>query len=163
MFELTKNLMKRTNLLIALLLLTVSFAFWGCPDPAAPAVSPKDAQLTKLTKTWKATSVTYGSSGSPQTGYESFTLTVTSTPGSETFSYTTTGRPASSTNPVPWPPSGTFTFEPDFATLVKRDDGTIVTYSVTATQLQLTFNYTGSGFTSRTGNVVGDWSFTMGL
>ncbi len=160
MFELTKNLMKRTNLLIALLLLAASSVFWKCGDTPPPPVSPQDAQLTKLSQTWKATSVTFGGNPLPTpTGYESFVLTASGTAGNPVFSYTTSGRPAKS----PWPASGTFEFGTDFATTIKRDDGIIVTYSVTASQLQLTFNYTGSGFTARTGNVVGDWVFNFGL
>ncbi|MDZ4716333.1 MAG: hypothetical protein SH819_12785 [Cytophagales bacterium] len=158
--------MKRSNLLIALILLGISASFMNCGSDPAPAVDPKNAQLTKLSKTWKvinaASDVTFttGSSPQPVAGYGSFTVTVTSTPGSSTFNYSITGRPSPTTA---WPASGTFTFETDFATVVKRDDGILITYSVTDTKLQLNFNYTGAGFNSRVGNVQGSWSFTLGL
>ena len=66
MFELTKNLMKRTNLLMALLLLAASSVFWKCGDSAPPPVNPQDAQLAKITKTWKSTGVKYATTGEPQ-------------------------------------------------------------------------------------------------
>lgn len=150
--------MKRTNLLIALVLLGVSVSFWKCGDDPPPAVSPQDAQLAKLSKTWKANATTYNSGAI--TGYENFVITMTGTPGTATFNYTITGRP---TGPTPWPASGTFTFGTDFATILTREDGIVVTYSVTDTQLQFNFTYAGSGFTGRVGNVEGVWSYTFGL
>ena len=154
--------MKRTNLLIALLLLAASSVFWKCGDTPPPPVNPQDAQLTKLSQTWKATSVTFNGNPLPTpTGYESFVLTASGKAGNPVFSYTTSGRPAKS----PWPASGTFTFGTDFATVIIREDlpNNPVTYSVTATQLQLTFTYVGSGFLARTGNVEGGWVFNFGL
>lgn len=151
-----------------LALLGASASFWKCgPDPAPP-VDPQDEQLKKLSQTWHATAVTFDSS--PVTGYESFTLTISGTAGQDTFDYTTSGRPAGT--PTPWPASGQWTFGTDFATLVIRSDYNLpVTYSVSATQLQLTFNYgdcDGAGtpcvpYTGRTSNVAGQWSFTFGL
>lgn len=166
MFELTTTMMKRTKFLIALTLLGASVSFWQCGSDPAPAEDPQDAQLKKLSQTWKATAVTFNST--PVTGYENFTLTVSGTPGQDTFNYTVTGRPAGVV--TPWPASGTFTFGTDFATVIIRNDGsgvTIpVTYSVSATQLQMTFTYdcpTCTGYTGRTTNVNGNWSFTFGL
>ena len=165
MFELTKNLMKRTNLLIALLLLAASSVFWKCGDSAPPPVNPQDAQLAKITKTWKSTGVKYATTGEPQpvTGYENFVITISGTAGNPVLSYSTTGRP---TGPgCPWAASGTLTFGTDFATVLIRDDlpNNPITYSASATQLQLNFEYVGSGFAGRVGNAQGSWVFNFEL
>lgn len=160
MFELTTYRMKRTRLFIVLALLGVAASFWQCGSDSPPPEDPQDAQLKKISQTWKATSVSFNST--PVTGYESFQITMTGTTGQDTFNYTTTGRPSGIL--TPWAASGTFTFGTDFATVLNRDDGTVVTYSVTSTQLQMTFTYTGAGYTgSRINNVNGSWSFTFGL
>jgi hypothetical protein len=151
--------MKRTNFLIVLALFGVAASFWQCGSDPAPAPDPQDQQLEKLSQTWKATNVTFNST--PVTGYENFQITMTGTAGQDTFDYSTTGRPAGIK--TPWPASGKFTFGTDFATVLTRDDGIQVTYSVSATQLQMTFTYTGAGFTGRTSNVEGAWTFTFGL
>jgi len=156
--------MKRTKVFIMLALLGVALSFWQCGDDSAPAVDPQDEQLTKLSQTWQASAVTFASGGSPQpvTGYDNFAITLSGTAGQSTFNYTVTGRPSGIL--TPWNGSGTFTFGTDFATTLTRDDGTVVTYSVSATQLQMTFVYTGAGYTgSRVNNVNGSWTFTFAL
>jgi len=151
--------MKRTKLFIVLALFGVAMSFWQCGSDPAPATDPQDEQLTKLSHTWTTTNVTFNSS--PVTGYENFEITLTGTAGQDTFNFSVTGRPAG-TNNTPWPASGTFTFGTDFATILNRDDGTVVTYSVSSTQLQMTFTYNGTGFSgSRTNVVNGNWSFTF--
>lgn len=166
MFELTTMKMKRSKVLIMLALLGASASFWNCGSDPAPPPDPQDEQLKKLSQTWRATAVTFDSQ--PVTGYENFTLTISGTAGQDTFDYTTSGRPAGT--PTPWPASGQWTFGTDFATIVIRSDYNLpVTYSVSATQLQLTFDYgdcSGSPcvpYTGRTSNVAGQWSFTFGL
>ena len=159
MFELMTIMMKRSKFLIVLALLGVSVSFWQCGSDPAPAKNPQDEQLTKLSQTWKATAVTFNSS--PVTGYENFTITMSGTAGQSIFDYSTTGRPSGVK--TPWPAAGKFTFGTDFSTIVTRDDGIQVTYSVSATQLQMTFTYAGAGFTGRTSNVEGSWSFLFGL
>ncbi len=157
MFELTTTMMKRSKFLIVLTLLVVSVSFWQCGTDSAPAPNPQDEQLTKLSHTWKATSVTFGAS--PVTGYENFTITVSGTAGQATFDYTVAGRPAKS----PWPAAGKFTFGTDFSTIIIREDiaSDPFTYSVSATQLQLNFNYNGPIYDARVSNVTGDWSFNF--
>ncbi len=163
MFELTTTMMKKTKFLITLALVGVSAFFWQCGSDPAPATNPQDEQLKKLSQTWKATAVTFNSTPvdgySPTTG--NFIITMSGTAGQSTFDYSTTGRPAGVK--TPWPASGKFTFGTDFSTVVTRDDGIQVTYTVSATQLQMTFTYVGAGFTGRTSNVEGSWSFTFGL
>ncbi|MBY0434841.1 MAG: hypothetical protein K2U26_12095 [Cyclobacteriaceae bacterium] len=129
----------------------------SCKKSTSPGESIPDQQLKKISKTWKVTSVTLG--GTQQTNYTNFQLTASGTAGSTTFGYSTTGRPALS----PWPASGTFTFGTDPATQLTRDDGLPVTYIVSETQLQLTFNYTGRGIGGRVGNVEGNWIMNFGL
>lgn len=149
--------MKRNGLLFGVLFIGMTFLFSDCKKSSGPGQSPQDAQLVKLSKTWKVTGTNDVTlDGTPQTGYSSFTLTVNGTAGQTTFGYTTGGRPPLS----PWAGSGTFTFGSDFATQLTRDDGLALTYSVSDTQLQMTFNYTGNGF-SRTNNVKGNWVFTL--
>lgn len=164
MFELTTMRMKHGKLFIVTALLAVAFSLFQCGGDPAPAKDPQDEQLEKLTATWKVTTangVTFNST--PVTGYDSFTMTITGTAGQDTFNYTITGRPSAPTL-TPWAASGTFTFGTDFSTIVNRDDGTVITYSVSATTLQMTFTYTGAGYTaSRVSNVNGTWSFTMAI
>lgn len=163
MFELTTTTMKRTKFLIVLTLFLASASFWQCGSDPAPAKDPQDEQLEKLSQTWKATSVTLD--GVAQTNYGSFELTISGTAGNPTFNFVTANRPAGAKS-SPWPASGTFTFETDFNTTVKRDDDVIFTYTVSATQLQLTFGYTCPtclGYDARTSNVNGQWSMTFGL
>jgi hypothetical protein len=149
--------MKSTKFLLLAALIGVLFTYSGCKKSSGPGQSPQDAQLVKLSKTWKCTAVTLDNSA--QTGYSSFALTISSTAGQTTFNYTTTGRPALS----PWGPNGTFTYGTDYATQLTRDDSLPITYSVSDTQLQMTFNYTGAGIPGRVSNVKGNWVFTFGL
>ncbi|MBL7852158.1 MAG: hypothetical protein JNN04_14745 [Cyclobacteriaceae bacterium] len=157
--------MKRTQFLIVLALIGAAASFWQCGGDSPPAPDPQDQQLSKLTKTWKATSVLYASTGTPQpvTGYENFQLTMTGSAGQDTFDFSTSGRPSGIK--TPWPASGKFTFGTNFETVLTRDDNIQVTYSLntSATQLQMTFTYTGAGYTGRVNNVEGSWTFTFGL
>ncbi|HWA34490.1 MAG TPA: hypothetical protein VG737_10195 [Cyclobacteriaceae bacterium] len=131
-------------------------ALFGCPSKNEPTPSGTDQQLTKLSKTWKCTAATLDNVA--QTGYSTFTITVSGTAGQTTFNYTCANRATLS----PWNKSGTFTFGTDFATQLTRDDSLPITYSVTDTQLQMTFNYNGAGFAGpRISNVKGNWVFTF--
>jgi hypothetical protein len=159
--------MKRTQFLIVLALFAAAASFVQCGSDSSAPPDPKDEQLKKLTKTWKVCptpstckAVTFNSA--PVTGYEGFQITMTSIPGDpNNFNYATIGRPSGIK--TPWDASGSFEFGTDFATVLKRDDNILVTYSVTDTQLQMTFTYTGAGYTGRTSNVEGAWTFTFGL
>jgi hypothetical protein len=146
--------MKSFKVLLAVALVGSLLMYSGCKKKTDPAPSPQDAQLAKLSKTWKFKSVTLD--GVAQTGYTSFQITVSGTAGQTTFGYTTSGRPALS----PWATSGTLTYGADFATQLTRDDTLPITYSLSDTQLQMTFNYSGNGFT-RINNVKGNWVFTL--
>jgi hypothetical protein len=162
MFELTTIMMKRSKFLIVLALLGVSAS---CSDPAPAATNPQDEQLTKLSQTWKVSTSTAASpvtfNSTPITGYENFTITMSGTAGNPTFNFTTLNRPSGIK--TPWDASGTYTFGTDFNTIITRGDGIQTTYSVSTTQLELTFTYTGAGFTGRTSNVEGTWKFKFGI
>ncbi len=160
--------MKSFKFLLAVALVGILFTYSGCGGSKDPEISDQDKQLTKLSKTWKVKTVTLNNSAPTVPAgyaYTSMTLTVTGTAGNTTFGYTTTGTPTASKS-SPWPSSGTFTFgtptdHTTFATLVTRDDGLPITYSVTDTQLQLTFTYTGAGFPARVDQVAGSWVFVL--
>ena len=149
--------MKIFKFLLATVLLGVLFTYSGCGKKNGPTLSLADQQLAKLSlaKGWKLTTVTLDNAA--QTGYTNFTLTISGTAGQTTFGYATSGRPALS----PWAASGTFTFGTDVSTQVVRDDSLPITYSVSTTQLQITFTYNGAGIAGRTNNVKGVWVFTF--
>ncbi len=163
MFELTTTMMKRSKFLIMLTLLGVSASFWQCGSSSSSTPNPQDEQLKKLTKTWYAKGLPVTFNSAPVTGYDGFTLTMTGTNGQNTFNYTAAGRPSGIK--TPWNSAGTFTFGTgsNFSTLLTRDDNIVVTYSVSDTQLQMTFTYVGAGYTGRTSNVEGTWAFTFDL
>ena len=140
----------------------------GCKKHKDEPEPVTDVQLKLLTnafaptgQVWKATAVTLD--GNPKTSdYPNFQLTLTGTKGQSTFNFAASGRPALS----PWPASGNFTFDAtNPSTTLSRNDTppVTVTYSATATQLIMSFNFSGSGYPARIGNVKGNWVFTFGL
>lgn len=153
--------MKITLKILASFLVVASTFFLsscGGDDPKEPTVEEK--QLTKLSSTWKVSSATLD--GTAQTGYQNFTLTLSGTAGATSFGYTTSGRPSNS----PWPTSGNWIFGANPETQIVRDadktsDKLDMTYSVSDTQLQVTFNFSGTGYPARTANVKGTWIFTF--
>jgi hypothetical protein len=159
MFELILlHMMKSLKVVVALVMVGSLFLFPGCGKSPTPTPPISDQQLTKLSKTWKATTVTLNNTA--QTGYTNFQIVMSGTAGQTTFNYTTSGRPTTS----PWAASGTFTFGTDAASALIREDNLAVTYSVTDTptqQLQMTFNYTGNGIAGRISQVQGTWVFTF--
>ncbi len=150
--------------IVSLLALVALLGYSSCGPGSGPGESVEDKQLAALSATWKV-----GTSGdvkldgvSKKTDYSGFQLTITGVPGSSPFGYTTSGRPALSA----WPSSGSWVFStstPESAII--RDQGITskelpITYTVTATTLELTFNYTGAG-EARTDKVTGTWVFTL--
>ena len=138
----------------------------GCKKHKDEPEPVTDVQLKLLTNTfaplgqvWKATSVTLGTV--PNSDYPNFQLTLTGTKGQSQFGFMTSGRPALS----PWPANGNFTFDAtNPTTTLTRNDipSVIVKYTATATQLVMSFNFSGAGYPARIGNVKGDWVFTFG-
>ncbi len=129
----------------------------GGDDPATPSVP--DQQLAKLSSQWKLSDVTLDGT-SKKTDYAAFTLTISGTAGADSFGYTTAGRPSNS----PWPPSGTWVFGTNPESQIVRDTGADkldMTYSVSDSQLQLTFDFSGTGYPGRVSAVKGKWVFTF--
>lgn len=136
----------------------------SCGPNGGPDTPVEEVQLAKLTGAWKmtgsATNVTLDGVNK-KSDYTTFQLTISGTPGGTTFDYTTSGRPALS----PWPSSGTWTFGADPETQIIRDaaktaDTLPMTYTVSDTQLELSFDFAKQGY-SRTSNVSGRWVFTF--
>lgn len=152
--------MKHTGKLILVAIAIASLAmFSGCKKDSGPGESTEDIQLGKLSKAWKASTVTLD--GVDQTGYSNFVLTISGTPGNTTFTYSCAGRPSTS----PWPSNGNWSFGSSPETQIIRDPNTgdelNLTYSVTDSQLQITFAFSGTGYPGRVSNVNGQWVFTF--
>lgn len=151
--------MKSFRILTSVVSFAVILVFSGCGGKSSPAESTQDKQLGLLSHTWKAATVTLNSTDQ-SSSWTNFQLTISGTKGATSFTYSCAGRPALS----PWPASGAWAFGTDPVTQIIRDKGTgdelPVTYTVTATTLQITFNYSGNGYT-RVNNVSGNWVFTF--
>jgi uncharacterized protein YjaZ len=156
--------MKSFKLILLLLSLGMLFSLANCGEKSKPAEPIADQQLTKLSKTWKLTSVTLNTNTVTQ-NYSAFQLVMTGTKGATSFGYTTSGRPSLSA----WKASGTWSFVKDQeTTLITRDpdntsDKLDMTYVVSESELQISFNFTGSGYQGRTDQVTGNWVFKFGL
>lgn len=153
--------MKRIGKLLLLgVVFGVLLVSQGCKKSSGPGETIEDIQLGKLSKTWNATSVKLDNVD--QDGYDNFALTISGTAGSTTFGYSAAGRP---TTLSPWLSSGSWKFGASPETQIIRDPDTgdelDMTYSVTDTQLQITFTFTGDGYPGRVSNVKGQWVFTF--
>ncbi|HEY5823688.1 MAG TPA: hypothetical protein VIT44_04955 [Cyclobacteriaceae bacterium] len=148
------------KILASVLVLTILFSACKPNDP--DPISIEDQQLEKLTASWKLSTPTSATlDGTAQKGYDNFVLTISGTAGATSFGYTAAGRPSNS----PWPPSGTWVFGANPESQIVRDTGADkldMTYSVSGTELQVTFNFSGVGYpSSRVSNVKGQWVFTF--
>ena len=150
--------MKSFKFILAAALIGVLFSYSGCKKDTV-VIDPKDTQITKLSQSWILKKDEAKLDGVTQAGYDNFKLTVSGSTGQTTFGYTTSGRPTLS----PWLASGTFIFGTDYTTQIVGDGGLPVTYSVSDTKLQITFNYSGAGNPGRVNNVKGNWVYTFGL
>ena len=165
--------MKALRVALSLVVLGSIIALSGCGPKGGNSEPITDKQLGLLSKTWKLKDPTGGSvtlaNVDVTTDGANFTLAITGTKGQTTFSYVCTGRPTRG----PWPANGTWSFVTNSSTpgigpenAILRDptlsDALNVTYSVDAAgkNLQLSFNYSGSGYT-RVSNVSGAWVFNL--
>lgn len=159
------KLLTRTLSLFTIASLTLFFANCGGDDPKK---SKEEVQLGKLKKTW--TIVSAELDGDPRTAdFTGFTLEISGTydknaePGDYPYDYTVSGsRPT----PSPWPgPPGTGTWEfgGDPETLIVRDDGVGIVYSINSSgQLTLQFTCDGCNYDgARTVEVDGNWEFVL--
>jgi hypothetical protein len=132
----------------------------GCKKNDDPTPSVEDIQLEKLVKRWKASEVKLDDL--TQDAYASFSVTFSKGSTPNTLSYNVSGTP----NTSPWPTVGTWKFGSPVESKIIRDAGTaneiIIEYSVTENQLQITFMFTGEGFSvARTKEIEGEWVFTL--
>jgi hypothetical protein len=148
------------KILFALGIVAFLMMYSGCKKHQTEPEPITDQQLDLLTKApWKVTAVTLDGVDK-KSDYANFQLTMTGTKGQTTFNFTTSGRPSLS----PWPASGNFTFDgTNPATTLSRNDTppVSVTYAATATNLTMSFQFSGNGYTARIGNVKGVWNFTF--
>jgi hypothetical protein len=149
--------------ILSVIALAIMLGYSGCKGKDPDPTPVDEQQLALLSATWKvgtAGNVTLDNV-SKKADYAAFQLVLTGTPGATTFGYTTTGRPPLSA----WPSSGDWKFDTAVETSIIRDPGNAtkelnVSYTVTETQLELTFTYNGAG-EARTSDVTGVWVFTL--
>jgi hypothetical protein len=149
------------------ILLTISvgsaFTFLSC-DNSSSSESVEEKQFIKLAKTWTLKAVTLDNNPKQLSDFPGFQLAITGTKGDKTFAYKTTfssqARPLS-----PWKSAGSWAFGGDPTAMIVRDSGSQdqlpINYTVDATKLILSFNFTGGGYTSRSNLVGGNWVYTF--
>ena len=139
----------------------VLVTYSGCKGKKQTDPSVEEVQLKALSKSWKVSSVTHNNT--IDIAYtSSFILTISGTAGSSSFGYTVSGRPATS----PWLGTGSWSFGSTVESQIVRDKGTAdelpITYSVSDTNLKLSFDFSGPGYSnSKVENVAGPWVFNM--
>jgi hypothetical protein len=153
-----------SRLLSVLAIASLGLAYVGCGGGDDEEAVEK-SQLTKLSNVWNISSVTLD--GTQRTDFTNLTLTISGAFDSKNpkgpYNYTMGGtRP----NPSPWPASGTWSFGSNVLTqLIRHDDASTdqdMTYTLTSTELTISFNYSGVGFAgSRVNQVAGNWVFTF--
>lgn len=141
------------GILIAVFILT------RCGNDESSSPSPAEQQLTKLTDTWVVKSVTFNDED--QDGYDGFTLTLTKSASGDTHLYSTSLRPPVS----PWKESGVWEFGTDVNHDMIRDPDTEdvlpMFYTVSETELSVTFDFTGTGYQDGLASVEGEWEFVF--
>lgn len=142
--------MKKISTLVLVVFALSMLLIEGCKKSNDP--EPETARVEGLLKsgTWKVSTVTI--TGTDQTSlFNNMTLKFTPT------NYTTTN------GGVVWPPSGTWNFTNDTASIIKRDDGVEIALSdVSETSFKLTFPWNKNTFgTGRVSSVAGTHVFTM--
>ena len=156
--------MKSFRVILLFLSVGILFTLTNCGSDSKPAEPIADQQLTKLSKTWKLTSVTLDGTAVTTPSYSAFQLVMTGTKGATSFGYTTSGRPSLS----PWKTSGTWSFvNGQETTMITRDpdnatDKLDMTYVVSESALEISFNFQGAGYT-RVDQVKGNWVYKFGL
>src|SRR6187551_3223656 len=146
------------RIMIALGLTGVILA--SCDNNKSEDPSPIEVQLSNLSGTWKASSVTVDGTD-VKSDYAAFELTLSGSANADVFAYGVTGRPKLS----PWPAGGTWKFGADLNSDLVRDPGTAdelsMDYSITGSQLTIKFIFTGIGYNSRVSTSEGNWVYTF--
>jgi hypothetical protein len=158
------KLLTRTLSLLLIASLTLFFANCGGDDPAK---SKEEVQLGKLKKTWNIVSAELDNVDRTA-DFTGFTLAFSGTydknavAGDYPYDYSVGGsRP----DPSPWPANGSWEFGGDPETLIIRDDGIGIVYSINSNgQLTMQFTCPDGGCQypgSRTAQVEGNWEFVL--
>lgn len=157
------KLLTRTLSLLTIASLTLFFANCGGDDGGGK--SKEEKQLDKLKKNWNIVSVTLDNVDKLQL-FTGFTLEFSGTydkdaqTGDYPYDFTVGGNRQ---DPSPWPASGSWEFGGDPETLIVRDDGVGIVYSINSNgELTLQFTCTTCNYAgSRTAEVQGNWEFVL--
>ncbi len=155
--------MKALKLGLLFISIGVLLTFSNCGGGGSTPEPLADQQFTKLSKTWNIATVTLEGQDQKTLLYPNFKLQITGTKGAASFGYKTTGNPAAGS---PWKGTSTWAFGTDPLTMLVREPDTdklAMTYAVSASTLQISFNYTGTVNQNqgRTEVVTGNWIFTF--
>lgn len=157
--------MKKLNYLLSAIVLSGVLFTVGCGGDDAPGITPEQAVLNKLAKTWTISSVSFENSTSTYADdFAGFTMTLTDAKG-----YTTTNSPdfgpfSQNSSSGSWdfvtPPT-----DPTVSSfkVTRAADGLEITIAISDTTMSLTFNFTdddGDGVhDGREEAVTGAWVF----
>jgi hypothetical protein len=151
--------MKKLSNLLAALVFVSLVIFMSCgSDSGTDPVDPADAQAALLQDSWtvNASQVVY-ENGNPDVDWTGFTLSITGASASG-GSYSVSGVPTGFESV--WPSCGTWTFNNNNIDELLRCDNIVMDVSsVSETSLTLTFNVPDTG--GRTAGIAGSWSFTF--
>lgn len=156
------KLLTRTLSLLTIASLTLFFANCGGDENEK---SKEEVQLGKLKNTWNIVSAELDNIDRTA-DFTGFTLTITGTydksaePGDYPYDYTVSGsRPT----PSPWDDSGSWEFGGNPETILVRDDGISMVYSINSNgELTLQFTCTACDYTgARSAQVNGNWEFIL--
>jgi hypothetical protein len=161
--------MKLFSTLISCLLLTaITTVLIGCGEDG-PSTPAEQTQLNKLAGIWSLQTASLAAGSGSEDWSEDFdnaTLTLAGTfsvGGTYTYAFAVPTTPSNS----PWPEDGNWKFKGTTGTdltskIIRLDDGVEMSYVLTATQLTLTFPYSGDGFPDgRVSSVEGNWTFVF--
>ncbi|HYG18440.1 MAG TPA: hypothetical protein VD816_05900 [Ohtaekwangia sp.] len=153
-----------TRLFTLLIFASAAVLLSNCGGDDKDGPSVEETQLNMLKATWtleEASLDDVDRTADFADGENMLTLTISGNfSASGVYNYSFSGKRP---NPSPWPASGTWSFVPGSETSqIERDDEVIVSYTVTANTLTMTFacvdcDYAGS----RVESVNGPWEFVF--
>jgi hypothetical protein len=147
------------RILSLLLLVSAALFYAGCDGDNGNKDSEETVQFNKLKGTWSATIVDDGIE--ERVDFPGLTLTIGQSGSSYNYIFAATSWP--SISPIP-DDLDTFKFKEGAVmnTIIRNTDQLEMNYTVSDTQLVLTFTYAGVGFTNgRVNNVAGDWEISF--
>lgn len=140
-------------------------SFSSCDKGGAPEPSVEETQHKLLSGTWTISQVRFGAGNTDRTSeYTGMKLTLSgdfSSNNEYAYSRTTLAQISPLSKSGKW---GFDTNDPENIVILLTDENNAslnipVTYSVTETQLQLVFTYSGAGYAGRVSAVEGTWTF----